>query len=63
MKCELQRAIIKADETDPAKPITLSLDLLLHVAGGLPYNGLSVVAEMAASTSNGPSSDLPYNGL
>ena len=63
MKCELHRAIIKADETAPAGPIALSLDLLLHVAGGLPYNGLLVAAEIAVSTSNGPSSDLPYNGL
>ena len=63
MKCELHRATIKADETAPAGPIALSLDLLLQVAGGLPYNGLLVAAEIAASTSNGPSSDLPYNGL
>ena len=63
MNCELHRAIVKADETAPAGPIALSLDLLLHVAGGLPYNGLLVAAEVAASIPNGASSDLPYNGL
>ena len=53
---------VHASNESQVVPVLLPLDLLRHVAGGLPYNGYSVPDQGQSSSSEVPATELPYNG-
>jgi hypothetical protein len=58
----LETEAVRADLQPAGKPLELPLELLEHVAGGLPYGGGWAVTPPAASSATSTEGDLPYGG-